>query len=82
MTIGDGELFKKVVVYLLEPATKANPGLEFVAFSRVKNPYCLAVGNEPQNLTTKSIQKIGKSKVYKLHQEFQNELETMDQQTR
>ena len=82
MTIGDGETFKKAVVYLPESETKENAGLELIAFSRVKSPDCLAVGNKRNKLTKRSIQNIGKSDVYTLHHQFQNELEAMDQQTR
>ena len=82
MTIGDGETFEKAVVYLPESETKGNAGLELVAFSRVKSPDCLAVGNKRNKLTKRIIQNIGKSDVYTLCRQFQNELEAMDQQTR
>ena len=82
MTIGDGEIFEKAVVYLPESETKGNAGLELVAFSRVKSPYCLAVGNKRNKQTKRSIQNIGKSDVYTLRRQFQNELEAMDKQTR
>ena len=42
----------------------------------------MAVGNERNELTKKSIQSIGKSGEYTRHRQFQQELETMDQQTR
>ena len=82
MTIGDRETFEKAGVYLPELETKRNAGLELVAFSRVKSPDCLAVGNKQNKLTKRSIQNIGKSDVYTLRRQFQNELEAMDQQTR
>ena len=44
MTIGPGEVFEKVVVYLPEDQREQSPGLELVAFSRAKGPDCLAVG--------------------------------------
>ena len=81
MTIGDGETFEKAVVYLPESETKGNPGLELVAFSRVKSPDFLAVGNKRNKLTKRSIQNIGKSDVYTLRCQFQNELEAMDRST-
>ena len=51
MTIGLGEVFEKVVVYLPEDQREQSPGLELVAFSRAKGPDCLAVGNNSNNLT-------------------------------
>ena len=58
MTIGPGEVFEKVVVYLPEDQREQSPGLELVAFSRAKGPDCLAVGNNSNNLTIMSIQKL------------------------
>ena len=55
MTIGPGEVFEKVVVYLPEDQREQSPGLELVAFSRAKGPDCLAVGNNSNNLTIMSI---------------------------
>ena len=73
MSIGPNEIFEKVVVYLPEGGNNT-AGLELVAFSRAKNPNCLAVGNQPENLTMMDIQKIGKSEKNKLRRDFQDRL--------
>ena len=57
MTVGEGKIFEKVVVYLPEEGMRKNPGLELVAFSRVKCPEDLAVGNHFGTLTKIKIQK-------------------------
>ena len=74
MTIGPGEVFEKVVVYLPEDQREQSPGLELVAFSRAKGPDCLAVGNNSNNLTIMSIQKIGTSEKNKLRRKFQKKI--------
>ena len=51
MTIGLGEVFEKVVVYLPEDQCEQSPGLELMAFARAKGPDCLAVANNSNNLT-------------------------------
>jgi len=77
MTIGPGEVFEKVVVYLPEDQREQSPGLELVAFSRAKGPDCLAVGNNSNNLTIMSIQKIGTSEKNKLRRKFQKKLKDL-----
>ena len=71
MTVGEGEIFEKVVVYLPEEGMRKHPGLELVAFSRVKRPEDLAVGNDSTTLTRTQILKNGKGKIYDLRREFQ-----------
>ena len=51
MTIGDGEIFDKVVVYLPDSATRGNAGLELVAFSRVKSLDCMTVALEIKEMS-------------------------------
>ena len=81
MTIGEGEIFEKVVVYLPEEGMRKNPGLELVAFSRVKRPEDLAIGNDSGKLTRMQIQRIGKGKIYDLRREFQQKLKLMEKET-
>ena len=57
MTIGRGEIFEKVVVYLPEN-NRSSPKLELVAFSRVKTLADIAVGNMSNNLVKMDIQKL------------------------
>jgi hypothetical protein len=77
MTIGDGQIFEKVIVYLPEAGSRSDPGLELVAFSRASGPDCVAVGNNSSTLTEMSIKKIGKSVAYDLRREFEQELKQM-----
>jgi hypothetical protein len=77
MTIGDGQIFEKVIVYLPEAGCRSNPGLELVAFSRASGPDCVTVGNDSSILTEMSIKKIGKSAAYDLRREFEQELKQM-----
>ena len=77
MTIGDGQIFEKVIVYLPEAGCRSDPGLELVAFSRASGPDCVAVGNNSSTLTEMSIKKIGKSAAYDLRREFEQELKQM-----
>ena len=66
-----------MVVYLSEDQREQSPGLELVAFSRAKGPDCLAVGNNSNNLTIMSIQKIGTSEKKKLRRKFQKKLKEL-----
>jgi hypothetical protein len=77
MTIGDGQIFEKVIVYLPEAGCRSNPGLELVAFSRASGPDYVTVGNDSSILTEMSIKKIGKSVAYDLRREFEQELKQM-----
>ena len=45
MTVGKGMDFEKLIVYLTVAGKRTTPGLELVAFSRVKKPEDIAVGN-------------------------------------
>ena len=69
------------MVYLPEEGMRKNPGLELVAFSRVKRPEDLAIGNDSGKLTRMQIQKIGKGKIYDLRREFQQKLKLMEKET-
>ena len=82
MIIGDGEIFNRVFMNPPDSDTRGNASLELVAFSRVKSPDCMAVGNKVNDLINRNIQNIGKSVVYTMRRKFQQELENMDQQTR
>ena len=45
MTVGEGMDFEKLIVYLTVAGQRSAPGLELVAFSRVKKPEDITVGN-------------------------------------
>ena len=70
------------MVYLSEEGMRKNPGLELVAFSRVKRPEDLAIGNASGRLTRMQIMKIGKGKIYDLRREFQQKLKQMEEDTK
>ncbi len=61
MTIGPGQQFEKVIVYLIEAGTRSIPGLELVSFSKAMSPDCLASGNGSSSLSGLHIKKIGTS---------------------
>ena len=67
MTIGENEIFTKVVLYLPDSLSgRKTPGLKLVGRSRAKNLNCLAIGNESKNLCVQDIQKIGRTQAYNL----------------
>ena len=74
MTIGPGQQFEKVIVYLPEAGTRTIPGLELVGISRAMNPECLAIGNESSSLSEFHIKKIGSSAAYDARRAFEQEM--------
>ena len=60
MTIGQGELFEYVVMYLLEERDKKTAGIELVAASRVKEGTDLAFGNASRTVNLAQVQQIEK----------------------
>ena len=76
MTIGENEIFTKVVLYL--PDSKSGErrtlGSELVGMSRAKDLTYLAIGNESKNLSIQDIQQIGGTKSYNLRRKFEREL--------
>ena len=70
MTIGEGELFNKVVIYFPNPTNKLVPGLMLVAFSRAKNASDFAVGNVKSQLNQATIKNTGKGKPYEKRRDF------------
>ncbi|KAL7554626.1 hypothetical protein ACHAWF_018133 [Thalassiosira exigua] len=75
MTIGLGEFFEKVIVYLPD-ASQANksPGLEVVELSRAKRVQDFAIGNPTSSLDRASIRKIGTGRAYEARRRFQDEV--------
>ena len=61
MTVGEGEMFKKVIMYLLEEQQRQTPGIELTAASRVKKGTDLAFGNDSSKITLEMVQNIGRS---------------------
>ena len=64
MTIGPGENFEKVIVYLPDKGLgqKSVAGLELVAISRATSIEHLAIGNPSSSLFIKDLKSIGKNK--------------------
>jgi ATP-dependent exoDNAse (exonuclease V), alpha subunit - helicase superfamily I member len=81
ITVGNGELFKKVVVHLLMNSRRVVHGLELVAFSRAKGLDCLAVGNKAVDLVTDRILKIGKTKGNQAYKDFMAMLSRKEEET-
>ena len=76
MTIGENEIFTKVVLYLpdSESGGRRTPGSELVGMSRAKDLSCLAIGNESKNLSLQDIQTIGATNAYNLRRKFESKL--------
>lgn len=79
MTVGPGQAFEKVVVYLPEAGSKSTPGLELVAISRATSPECFAIGNAQSSLSRSAIKKIGATAAYQSRREFEAELRELAQ---
>ncbi len=74
MTIGPGQQFEKVIVYLPEAGTRSIPGLELVGISRAMSPDCLAIGNNSSSFSEFHIKKIGTSAAYDARRLFEQEM--------
>ena len=59
MTVGERIDFKKLIVYLTVAGQRTTPGLELVAFSRLKKPEYTAVGNPVGELAIRKHHKYG-----------------------
>ena len=81
MIIGSNEQFEKVIAYLPEQTQSKSPGQELVALSRVKDPKCLAIGNDSSSISYMDISKIGKSGPYKTRRKFLSELNEIAPET-
>ena len=81
MTVGEGEIFEKVVVHLPQGSGGLTPDLELVAFSRAKTWDCVAVGNNSNSLVRRNIKRIGTSEKNKLRRKFEDKLKRLAQQT-
>ena len=74
MTVEEGMDFEKLIVYLTVAGQRTTPGLELVAFSRVKKPEDIAVGNPVGELAIANITNIGNTPEYKTHRDFKTML--------
>ena len=82
MTVGEGQVWAKLVIALGSLKGFNAPGLEQVAFSRAQELTDLAVtGTEDFDLTLDRLMKIGKSDTYKRRQDFITKLEGLQEQT-
>ena len=70
ITVREGKIFEKVMVYLPEKVMRKNPGLEIVAFSSFKRPDDLAVGNYSGTLTKMQIEKFDKENCMTIKENF------------
>ena len=70
MTVGQGELFKKVVMYILEEGQRKTPGIELTPASRVKEGKDLAFGNDSHKITLEMVQDIGRSQASEERRQF------------
>ena len=77
MTVGEGEMFKKVIMYLLEQQERQTPGIELTAASRVKKGTDLAFGNDSSKITLEMVQNIGRSQASQDRRQFINTLKEM-----
>ena len=82
MTIGENEIFTKVVLYLPDSLSgRKTPGSELVGMSRAKNLNCLAIGNESKNLSVQDIQKISRTQAYDSRRKFESSLKRKAEKT-
>ena len=81
MTIGDGQLFKKVVIWFPGIRDRLTAGLMLVASSRAKDSMDFAVGNPKSELNRANLKNTGKGKPYKHRRDFLNKLESLSPQS-
>ncbi len=75
MTIGPGQQFEKVIVYLPGAGTRSIPGLELVGISMAISPDCPAIGNGSSSLSEFHIKKkIGTSAAYDVRCLFERKM--------
>ena len=74
MTVGEGMDSEKLIVYLKVAGQRTTPGLESVAFSRVKKPEDIAVGNPVGELEIANITNIGNTPACKIRRDFETML--------
>ena len=74
MTVGEGMDFEKIIVHLTVAGKRSTPGIELVAFSRVKKPEDIAVGNPVSEPEIANITNIGHTTSYKTRRDFETML--------
>ena len=74
MTVGEGMDFEKFIVYLTVAGQNTTPGLELVAFYRVKKPEHIAAGNPVGELAITNIKNIGTTPALKTCRDFETML--------
>ena len=80
MTIGEGHIFEKVIIWLLKAGSKrSTPGSELVSFTRAKQITDIAIGNPTMELSKTMFSTIGTSQKYKERDEFHKQLRGMAQ---
>ena len=74
MSFGEGMDFDRLIVYFTVSGQRTTPGLELVAFSRVKKLEDIAVGNPVGELEITNITNIGNTTEYKTRRDFETML--------
>jgi PIF1 helicase. len=81
ITVGPGEEFERIVVHIPINASRPVTGQELVQFSRAKDLKYIAVGNQPDELVTDKLLKIGKTKGNEKRKEFMQFLQCKEEET-
>ena len=74
LTVGDGKIWEKVVIWLPTGNQRKTVGTEVVAFSRATKPTAFAIGNDLNDIDRMSLLKIGKGKATKVRNDFEHML--------
>ena len=78
ITVGEGMDFEKLIVYLTMTGQRTTPGIDLVAYYRVKKPEDIAVGNPMGELTIANITNIGNTPAYKTRRDIKKMLKEKD----
>lgn len=80
ISIGPGNLWKRVVVALPETTDRKTPALELVALSRATDPGAFAISCDA-TITRESLLSMGKGKAYDQRREFEANLRELAAET-
>ena len=81
MTVGEGQVWEKLVIMLGSSKNSNSPGLEQVAFSRSKELEDFAmISSEENPLTLERLMRIGKSPAYKKRRDFEERLKVLQEE--
>ena len=74
MSVGEGEIFEKGVLYLPDGKLRNTPGLMLTAFTRFKKECDYAIGTPSTEIDTTYLMKIGTTQPYEERRTFRNYL--------